>query len=158
MMIEKGAKFSSDRLYRYLLWRVWDKDKRSALFIGLNPSTADENVDDPTIRRCVDFAMRWGNGGLVMANLFAYRATNPKELKCIVDPIGRDNDDYILSAHKAAGITILAWGNGGLYLGRGDDVAKMLLGCARLRITRQGQPQHPLYLPKNTRPFGLVNE
>lgn len=156
MIIDKGAELTSDRLYRYKLWRIWDNTKRPALFVGLNPSTADENIDDPTIRRCIDFAMQWGNGGLIMCNLFAYRATDPKELRCIADPIGRDNDDYLLASHKEAGITVLAWGNGGLYLGRGDVVVKMLHGASRLKITKQGQPQHPLYLPKNTRPFALV--
>jgi len=157
MLIDKGATLTVDRLYRYLLWRIWDDTKRPALFIGLNPSTADENIDDPTIRRCMGFAMDWGNGGLIMANIFAYRATNPKELRCIVDPIGRDNDDYLLSAHKEAGITILAWGNGGAYLNRGCIVTKMLAGACHLRMTKQGQPQHPLYLPKTARPMGVVN-
>lgn len=158
MIISKGATFSGDRLYRYKLWRIWDETKRPALFIGLNPSTADENIDDPTIRRCIDFAMQWGEGGLIMANLFAYRSTDPKELKGIADPVGRDNDEYLLDAHRKAGITVLAWGNGGTYLNRGDIVSKMLPGAAHLRITKQGQPQHPLYLPKNTRPMAFVSE
>ena len=158
MIIDKGAKLTTDRLYRYLLWRIWNNTKPLVLFIGLNPSTADENIDDPTIRRCLGFAMGWGYGGLLMANLFAYRATNPKELRCIADPIGRDNDDNIIAANKKAGITILAWGNGGQYLNRGDAVANMLPGACRLRITKLGQPQHPLYLPQNLRPFAMVNE
>ena len=125
MTISKGATFSGDRLYRYKLWRIWDESKRPALFIGLNPSTADENIDDPTIRRCIDFAMQWGEGGLIMANLFAYRSTDPKELKGIADPVGRDNDEYLVDAHRKAGITVLAWGNGGSYLNRGDIVRKI---------------------------------
>ena len=156
-MIEKGALFSLDRLYRYLLWRIWDNTKRPVLFIGLNPSTADENIDDPTIRRCIDFAMQWGNGGLIMANLFGYRATDPKELKYIADPIGRDNDYHLQEAHKKSGITILAWGNGGSYLGRGDTVAKMFHHPAKLGITKRGQPKHPLYLRKDARPFCEVD-
>ena len=157
-IIDKGAKLTVDRLYRYRLWRIWDRTKRPALFVGLNPSTADENIDDPTIRRCIDFAMQWGNGGLLMANLFAYRATDPKELRGIADPIGRDNDTELLAAHREAGITILAWGNGGKYLGRGGIVTKMLPGAAHLRITKLGEPQHPLYLPRSTRPFAMVDE
>lgn len=157
-MLNKGANFSTDRLYRYQLWRIWDETKRPALFIGLNPSTADENIDDPTIRRCIDFARQWGNGGLIMTNLFAYRSTDPKELRCIADPVGQDNDDWLVASHKKAGITVLAWGNGGTYLNRGAIVTSMLPGATRLKITKQGQPQHPLYLPKTTRPFGLVNE
>ena len=81
----RHAVFSPCRTYRYALSRVWAADKPYALFIGLNPSTADETLDDPTIRRCIDFAKRWGYGGLVMANLFAYRATEPSEMKAATD-------------------------------------------------------------------------
>ena len=91
--MERGAKFSLDRVYRYRLWRFWDKRKGIVLFIGLNPSTADEKVNDPTIRRCIGYAMDWGYGGMLMGNIFAYRNTYPETLKiCGVDPIGIEND------------------------------------------------------------------
>ncbi|WP_368188730.1 DUF1643 domain-containing protein [Aeromonas sp. R7-3] len=82
----RHAVFSPCRTYRYALSRVWATDKPYALFIGLNPSTADETLDDPTIRRCIDFAKRRGYGGLVMANLFAYRATDPEVMKRAAEP------------------------------------------------------------------------
>ena len=75
-----GAIFSSDRIFRYILWRTWNEQNGHLMVIGLNPSTADETQDDPTIRRCVGFARQWGYGGLYMLNLFAYRATDPSEL------------------------------------------------------------------------------
>ena len=75
--IYKNATFSSCRAYRYSLSRIWDKKKKLVLLIGLNPSTADEKVDDPTIRRCVNYAKNWGYGGFLMVNLFAYRTTLP---------------------------------------------------------------------------------
>ena len=76
----KSAEFSPDKVYRYELWRIWDEALPVCMFIGLNPSTADETVDDPTIRRCINFAKEWGYGQLVMTNLFAFRATKPAEM------------------------------------------------------------------------------
>lgn len=95
---ESGAIFSADRLYRYTLTRRWDGRPMMA-WIGLNPSTADETEDDPTIRRCTGFAKAWGYGGMVMLNLFAYRATDPKEMMCtalIRDPIGNPRNDELI--------------------------------------------------------------
>ncbi len=86
----RNAHLSICRRYRYALLRRWGEGK-NAMFIGLNPSTADETADDPTIRRCVSFAKAWGFGGLCMANLFAYRATNPADMLMQADPIGPDN-------------------------------------------------------------------
>ena len=114
--MQKDAFLSEDRMYRYGLSRVWDKSRPYVLFIGLNPSTADENKDDPTIRRCVDYVCKWGYGGLKMANLFAYRATLPSDLRKAKEPIGVDNDKYIKELSKSAAITIVAWGNDGSYL------------------------------------------
>ena len=79
--INKTANFSSCHKYRYSLYRIWDKKKKFVLFIGLNPSTADEGMDDPTIRRCSGYAQNWGYGGFMMVNLFAYRTTFPSNLK-----------------------------------------------------------------------------
>lgn len=77
--MKTGANLSECRRYRFSLWRIWDEALPYALFIGLNPSTADETANDPTITRCINFAKDWGYGGIYMANLFAYRATDPSE-------------------------------------------------------------------------------
>lgn len=92
--IQKGARFSACRNYRYALWRIWDIDKPLVMFIGLNPSTANETTDDPTIRRVVDFAFRWGYGGVYMMNLFAWVTPYPGELATSPDPLG-DNDGWL---------------------------------------------------------------
>lgn len=122
------------------------------LFIGLNPSTADENKDDQTIRRCIDYAQRWGYGGLKMANLFAYRATLPSDLKKAKEPIGVDNNGYIKELSKGAAITIVAWSNDGSYLDRDKDVLKLIEEPMCLNINKSGQPSHPLYQKKELQP------
>jgi len=112
----KGAILSRDRQYRYLLWRQWDNNKSTCVFIGLNPSTADETEDDPTLRRCVNFSKQWGYGKYVMVNLFAYRATNPHELKKQDKPIGYRNNQIIKEQCSQADLIVAAWGNqGNLY-------------------------------------------
>lgn len=93
--MKKYATLSEDRKYRYTLTRIWDETKPKVMFIGLNPSTADETKDDPTIIRCINFAKSWGYGGLEMTNLFAFRATNPKVMKNEKEPIGKDNDTWL---------------------------------------------------------------
>ena len=144
--------FSPCRKWRYQLARTWDTDLSECLFIGLNPSTADEQKDDPTVRRCVRFARDWGYGGLIMTNIFGYRATNPTEMKVQEDPVGPDNDIWLVRSVLRAGRVICAWGNHGEYAHRGQIVHNMLkkyfLEC--LGITRSGEPKHPLYLPKTT--------
>ena len=112
-----SAEFSPDRIYRYALYRTWDETKPRVMFIGLNPSTADESKDDPTIRRCKNYAFDWGYGGLIMANLFALRATKPKIMKEHALPIGRDNNYWLESLARDAEIIIAAWGVNGSHLG-----------------------------------------
>lgn len=150
--VEKGAAFSPDRLYRYALWRIWDRRRPQLAVVGLNPSTADEKADDPTITRCTGFAKAWSLGGLVMLNLFAYRATDPKELLLIQDPVGKDNDRTIVECcDKAQGPVIVAWGNGGSLQGRDLAVLALLSSfqvCC-LGKTKDGYPRHPLYMPKD---------
>jgi|TARA_B110000240_G_C13247954_1_gene346121 hypothetical protein len=148
----KSAELSNCRTYRYSLSRIWDKSKPYVLFIGLNPSIADENTDDPTIKRCVDYARRWGYGGLKMANLFAFRATLPSDLKKAREPIGLDNDNYIKELSKDAAITIVAWSDDGLYLNRFEDVLKIITHPMCLHINKTGQPSHPLYQLKTLLP------
>lgn len=145
-----GAAFSSCRTYRYYLWRIWDRKTARMVFIGLNPSTADEFNDDPTIRRCIGFAKEWGCGGLIMTNLFAFRATDPKEMKLAKDPIGMCNDQYLLDISSGESMTVLGWGNHGEFMDRGMRVIEMLLPhCPNLYhfgLTQKGNPRHPLYL------------
>ena len=93
--MEKGAILSTDRKYRYVLTRIWDETKPTVVFIGLNPSIADEEKDDQTIRKCIGYSKRWGNGKLIMVNLFAFRSTGPSLLKRVEDPVGPENDSYI---------------------------------------------------------------
>ena len=146
--INKTANFSSCRKYRYSLSRIWDKQKKFVLFIGLNPSTADEEVDDPTIRRCSGYAQKWGYGGFMMVNLFAYRTTLPSNLKKVKHPIGKDNDKYIVKLSKKADITVAAWGNNGNLYSRDKQVFSLVSSLMCLRINKSGQPAHPLYLKK----------
>ena len=93
--MKSEAILSVDRKYRYVLTRTWDETLPNIMFVGLNFSTADETTDDPTIRRCINFAKSWGYGGLYMVNLFAYRSTNPNNIRIVDNPIGDDNDSYI---------------------------------------------------------------
>ena len=149
LFIESGAEFSPDRLYRYSLWRFWEKDKGYAAFICLNPSTADAFKDDPTVRRCINYSKKWGYGGLVMLNLFAYRSTDPKNLYIVSDPIGPDNDFHLRNASRKAGVTIAAWGTRGNYFARDKAVLDILTNPKCLILTKTGHPGHPLYLKKD---------
>jgi len=148
LFIYKNATFSSCRKYRFSLSRIWNKKKKYVLFIGLNPSTANEEVDDPTIRRCVNYAKNWGYGGFMMVNLFAYRTTLPADLKKVKYPVGKDNDKYIVKLSKKADITIAAWGNNGNLYSRDKQVFNLVPSLMCLRINKSGQPAHPLYFKK----------
>jgi len=160
--VHRGADFEIGRQHRYLLWRAWDMSLPSLNVIGLNPSTADESIDDPTIRRCIGFARAWGYGALEMTNLFAWRATDPAELKrpqLAVHVIGQNNDRRLLdvaTAH-ACGMVLAAWGVHGTYLGRDQQVLDKLRGAGVrvhcLGVTKDGHPRHPLYLPKTATPI-----
>lgn len=151
-----GAEFSPCGTWRYRLWRVWAQHARCAMFLMLNPSTADETRNDPTVERCQRYAVRWGYGGLQVCNLFAFRATYPAEMLAAQDPVGPGNDAAILKTARAAGIVICAWGNHGAHRGRAAAVGGILrksgiaLHC--LRMTGAGEPGHPLYLPSSLSP------
>ncbi len=147
-----GAYFDASGAYRYWLWRTWQPTAPTVAFIMLNPSTADAEQDDATIRRCCGFARAWGCGRLLVANLFAYRATQPRDLRAAAEPVGSDNDRYLQQAVAEADFTIVAWGNAGRWQGR-DRAAIALLGTAPLYClgrTQQGCPYHPLYRPQTT--------
>lgn len=172
--VEAGATISTDGRYRYKLWREWrgvapDKNWRwlgakdgsgqelgwplSCVFVMLNPSTADGSKDDPTIRRCVGFAKRLGYDRLVVVNLFAYRATNPKELLALNhddDPVGVENSTYVKRAtFEDCGVVVCAWGAHGSHLGQAETVMGWLPSDKTycLGKTKAGHPRHPLYLP-----------
>ena len=149
LLVNKNATFSDCRKYRYGLSRTWNGKKKTILFIGLNPSTADEKIDDPTIRRCINYAQNWGYGSLLMVNLFAYRATLPTELKNVKNPIGNDNDLHILELSKKADLAVAAWGNEGTLLNRDKEIKKILPNLMCLKINKSGQPAHPLYQKKD---------
>ena len=152
---DKGAEFSGCRRYRYALWRRWG-DGPYAMFIGLNPSTADETTDDPTIRRCIRFARDWGFDALCMANLFAIRATDPKVMMASDEPVGPDNDVWLRRLSADAGIVIAAWGAYGSHQGRDLIVLGMLPELHHLGLTKLGRPRHPLYLRADSKPARLT--
>ncbi len=138
--------FSPCRLYRYALWREWDfTNPRALQVIGLNPSTADEALDDPTIRRCIDYAKRWGFGALCMTNLFAWRDTQPEAMKLAADPIGPDNETWLLRAASACEMTLAAWGTNGNYRDRASYVMGLMPFLRAIQINKDGSPKHPLY-------------
>ena len=154
--VYKDAELSRDRLFRYTLSRSWqtllEANDEILLFILLNPSTADENLDDPTLRRGMGFAWRLGYGAVVFCNLFAFRTPSPAKLKMAIDPVGPLNDEHILQEAKEAHTVVLAWGTHGTYRDRDKEVLELLgdgaLHC--LGKTKNGHPRHPLYLPNNT--------
>lgn len=138
--------------YRYRLARIWDHSRPKVAFIGVNPSTADAIKDDNTIRRCVGYARSWGYGGIVMINLFAYRSTNPKALLTVVDPVGPDNDKWLLDSAKECEMIVAAWGNNGLLNDRWKKVVDLLPPMHYLELTKSGMPHHPLRLSKDLGP------
>lgn len=175
------AEFSAARLHRFTLWRearfgwrgVRDPagtnaidifDHRFVQFVGLNPSTADEVADDNTIRRCVGFAREWGFKAFCMTNIFSVRSTDPAGiLEFPGDPIGTDNDMWIMRVADAAERIVAGWGNHGVIQNRGNEVALMLeeeheakLFC--FGLTKEHQPKHPLYIKGAAQliPFGLI--
>lgn len=147
-----SATFSPCRKYRYSLWRHWIDGEGYAMFIGLNPSTADETNDDPTIRRCIAFAKSWGYSGLCMTNLFAYRSTDPDEMMAQTDPIGIDNNIILRTIAEKACVIVAAWGVHGAHRRRGEIVIQMFPNLHYLKLTKDGHPWHPLYLPKTLVP------
>lgn len=149
--MKKSAVISDCGKYRYELRRIWGETKSLVAFIGLNPSTADAEKDDATIRRCINFAKDWGYGGIIMLNLFAFRATDPKTMKAEIHPIGLENDEYIKKGIEAAALTVAAWGNHGEHHNRGD-VVRYSSYFFVLALTKQGYPAHPLYLKKTLKP------
>lgn len=159
----RGAELSACGRYRYTLWRTWS-DGSPVLFVMLNPSTADADEDDPTIRRCMGFARRWGAGGIRVVNLYPWRATNPRDLPPGPEvfgelPLGHErNARAIADALDGAGLVIAAWGaNPGPWPSQPAVVAAQIrnAGCAlqALGLTKDGAPRHPLYLRADAQPI-----
>lgn len=150
-----GAEFSECRKFRYSLWRIWDERKKGIAFVGLNPSTADEVKNDPTVSRCINFAKRWGYGRMWMLNIFAYRSTDPKNLYGDLCPIGQYNNLKIVEVCKEVEKVVLCCGVHGKYTNRFKEVCDLMfdykihnkLYC--FGLTKKGYPRHPLYLPNN---------
>ena len=151
-----GASFSKCRTWRYLLWRRWS-DGDMVAFILLNPSSATEQEEDPTIRRCIGFAKMWGMGGLYILNIFALRSTDPNNLYVADDPIGKDNDRFILDTCRKSCLVVCGWGNHGAFLGRGKHVMRLLndngIKAYCLGVNQSGEPKHPLYIGYSSEPM-----
>lgn len=147
-----GAAFSECRKYRYGLWRIWDDSLPKIMFIGLNPSTASENMDDPTIRRVKRFAKDWCYGGVYMTNLFALVSPYPEDLKKCDDPI-KDNDKWLTEFSLLCKDVLFAWGNFKEAEKRSKEVISMFPNAVCLGKNKDGSPKHPLYISANTQPF-----
>ena len=154
------AVYSDCEKYRYLLTRVWDEGAPKALFILLNPSTATEVQNDPTVERCERRARALGFGGFRVTNIFAYRATDPKVMRAQADPVGPGNDaaihDSLEWASGAGDRVICAWGTHGAHRERGAAVEELLRASGRdlhhLGLTKSGAPKHPLYIGYDRQP------
>jgi hypothetical protein len=153
--IKSGATFSLCQTWRYKLWRRWSPAGPTIAFIGLNPSTADEVNDDPTVRRCIGFARRWGFGGMYMLNVFAYRSTNPRALTTAADPVGPRNDATLARICRRCDMVVACWGTWGRLFDRGQAAIELLgdMPVHCLGTTRGGHPKHPLYLRLTTLPL-----
>jgi len=166
---DASAVFDPSGVYRYALWRWWTddlKDQRFVNFVMLNPSTADGEKDDPTIKKCMSYADAWGFKRLAVTNLFALRSTDPTNIETgwsdvvkrkVDDPIGPQNDETIKSIAFHATAIIGAWGNDGWLLDRPAAVKQLLRPYATkfyfLRMNGTGEPAHPLFLPSSLTPM-----
>lgn len=170
--VSRDTIFSECRKYRFTLWREWDKDlltgtsddlpnsEKYCQFVGLNPSTADEKIDDPTIRRCIDYSKRWGYCAMCMTNIFPFRATDPKEMMAHDEPIEMAirNAEEVEKIAEGAGLIVFAWGNLGSHMRRGEKFIKHLVGVRKFKVhhlglNSDGSPKHPLYLKKTLTPI-----
>jgi len=147
-----GALISPCGRYRYALWRRWGTGCGELLVVGLNPSRADADGEDPTVRRCLRYARDWGCSGLRLANLFAWRSPDPGDLRRVPDPLGPEADLWLGRLAAGAALVLAAWGNGGRLGGRSQVARRLLPPLQVLRLTRLGEPAHPLYLPASLRP------
>jgi hypothetical protein len=147
---KNGALFSDDKKYRYCLWRIWDESKPMIMFIGLNPSTANENQDDPTIRRVIRFAREWGYGGIYMLNLFTFVTAYPNELLKCDNPLMLA-DWYLKIYSEKSDRIVFAWGSFPESIDRAKIVKDMFPISFCLGQNLNGSPKHPLYLKSDTK-------
>ena len=155
--MEMGALFDANRYRRFKLWRIWDPDLPTMTTIGLNPSTADETQNDPTVTRCINRAHDLGLGGLIMLNVFSYRATDPKELWDAAEWGGIDiegeGNRAAFEGISQSGVVLAAWGVGGARYRQGERVGLWLRSEGAepkcLGTTKDGHPRHPLYVARD---------
>lgn len=155
---KNGAAFSECKKYRYALWRIWDEEKPMVMFIGLNPSTANETENDPTIRRVIRFAKDWGYGGVYMMNLFPLVSTDPSVLTEFYDYDYHEIEDIenmrqLLEKRKMCNSIIFAWGNFKEAQQRAKSVSGYFKDANCLGLNKNGTPKHPLYIAANTQPI-----
>jgi hypothetical protein len=163
-VMNTGAVFSDCRRYRYRLWRIWDASLSPACFILMNPSTADEIANDPTVERCQRRAAMLGYGGLIVVNVFAWRETDSRKLPKLVaagtDITGPDNDAAILSAARESKLVVCGWGKPGELNGRGRSVVRLLNDAGitphALAVNADGSPKHPLYIGYSIKPTPII--
>lgn len=145
--MKMDAIFDSTKKYRYLLTREWNTNLPRLLYIMLNPSTADHETDDQTLKQCIFFAKKFEYGSLEVVNLFALISTDPEYIREHSDPIGINNDKYILEAATRANTIVVAWGEKHFINQRHNKVAKMLMNRGHdlycLGIAKSGHPRHP---------------
>ncbi len=151
--MNSDAIFSKCKTYRYSLTRRW-ADGPIQTWIMLNPSTADEIVNDPTVERCQRRATSYGFGALEVVNIFALRSTDPKLLYGHSDPVGPQNNDHLLSAARRSGQIVCGWGTHGGLNNRGQEIVKVLkdFDLYALAFTKAGEPRHPLYIKYDIAP------
>ncbi len=155
------AYISECQKYRYSLTRIWDDSKDSIMFVMLNPSIADSEVNDRTITKCINFAKSWGYGGMYVCNLFSYRSTDPYELLNVSNPVGDENGRVIQEMAEKVNLIICGWGKDKIInkLFKDSSPYKELLFAKSklhyLRINKPGNPSHLLYLPNNLTPIEL---
>lgn len=151
--LDSGAIFSPNQKYRYRLWRTWDETLPRCVFVMLNPSVADATTLDPTARKCIGFAKRWGCGEVELVNAFALVSTDPSVLRSRVpDPVGAQNDSYILKVTANAKHVVAAWSTWSHLHNRGRQLLHLLSGVKLecLGTTIDGYPKHPLYIAYET--------
>lgn len=155
-----SAVFSECRKYRYALWRIWTESKPLVMFIGLNPSTANEDFDDPTIRRVRNFAKRWGYGGVYMMNCFPYISTDPGSLMNNRNTEIEINDRWLREVGGKCDLIIFAWGSFPVVkeFGRDKELNKMFPDAKALVINQDGSPRHPLYVKSDIDPVPFINQ
>ncbi|MFT5065797.1 MAG: hypothetical protein ACJAXK_001378 [Yoonia sp.] len=156
LLSRSTAIYSDCERYRYSLTRVWDDTGKRALFVMLNPSTATEVQNDPTVERCERRSRALGFGAFRVTNIFAWRDTDPRDMRAAADPIGPENDATILEGADWADTVLAAWGTHGVHRDRGPQVEAMLRDTLNplftLGITKHGHPKHPLYIAYTQQP------